>query len=274
MTAGSAPRRMRWIPRQSRSETAFLAENAGVSAACGVPSVHLRVPSSPTRGSGTSSRGYIMPPRPAPEREDVMPPCEPRAAVDRRLLWMSAFAVALWLFLVNPSTALAGGDHPSSGWDSSDHGSGGWQNDTEGSPPSWGHDHGQPPSEGSGPGQPCENQGPPEEQPPVETPPAETPPVETPPVETPPVETPPVETPPETPTTPPETPSTREQHGGGGVMSKEQGQGGGGVVTAAPAETAETTLPFTGSDTPLLMLVGVAFLGLGLVLHRVNAERG
>jgi hypothetical protein len=95
--------------------------------------------------------------------------------------------------------------------------------------------------------------------------------VETPPVETPPVETPPTETP-NTPTTPPETPNTHAHHQqGGGVLGQEQGQGGGEVVTASPAET---TLPFTGIDIPLLMLMGVAFLGFGLVLHRVSAERG
>ena len=93
-----------------------------------------------------------------------MPPYEPRALFDRRFLLVSAFAVALWLFLVNPSTALAGGDHQSQGWGSSDHGSSDWQHGTEGSPPSWDHtpDQGHPPSEGSTPGQPCENQGPPE----------------------------------------------------------------------------------------------------------------
>jgi hypothetical protein len=265
-----------------------------------------------------------------------MHPREPHATIDRRLLWMSAFAVALWLFLVNPTAALAGGDHPSHGWDSSDNGSDSWQHGTEGTPPSWGHtpDQGQPPSEESGPGQPCENQGPPEQQPPVETPPVETPPVETPPehsppvetppehtppehtppvetppvvtppVETPPVETPPVVTPPEVtppvgtppeytppvesppvetpptetpvetphhPTTSPNAPNTRAEHGGG-TLAQEQGQtGAGGVVTASPAESA---LPFTGSEIPLVMLLGVAFLGVGLVLHRVSAARG
>jgi hypothetical protein len=94
--------------------------------------------------------------------------------------------------------------------------------------------------------------------------------VETPPVETPPVETPPTETP-NTPTTPPETPNTNAHQQGGGVLGQEQGQGGGEVVTASPAES---TLPFTGIDVPLLMLMGVAFLGIGLVLHRVSAERG
>jgi hypothetical protein len=57
------------------------------------------------------------------------------------------------------------------------------------------------------------------------------------------------------------------------VLGQEQEHGGGGVVeTAAPS--AETTLPFTGVDLPLLLLTGAAFLGLGLVLHRVSAERG
>ena len=73
--------------------------------------------------------------------------CEPRLTPDRRILWISAFAVALWLFLVNPGTAIAGGDHSSSGWGSpSDHGSGDWQHGSEGTPPSWDHDNGQPPS--------------------------------------------------------------------------------------------------------------------------------
>ena len=64
---------------------------------------------------------------------------EPRVTVDRRILWMSAFAVALWLFLVNPGTAIAGGDHSSSGWgSSSDHGSSDWQHGSEGSPTSSG----------------------------------------------------------------------------------------------------------------------------------------
>ena len=101
-----------------------------------------------------------------------MPPHEPYVAVDRRLLlWMSAFAVALGLFLVNPGAALAGDGHGSHGWDS-DHGSGGWQHDSDKSG-SWGHspDQGQPPSEGSGPGQPCEEEKPPQEKPPVEYPP-------------------------------------------------------------------------------------------------------
>ena len=101
-----------------------------------------------------------------------MHPIELHATVDRRLLWMSAFTVALWLFLVNPNTALAGDHDGSHGWDSSDHGTS-WQGGTEGSTPSWDHppDQGQPPSEGSGSEQPCENEGPPKEQPPAETPP-------------------------------------------------------------------------------------------------------
>lgn len=76
---------------------------------------------------------------------------------------------------------------------------------------------------------------------------------------------------PNRPTSPQTTPNTREQSGGG-VLAKEQDvAGGGGVVTAAPAES---TLPFTGSETPLMVLLGVAFLGVGLVLHRVSAARG
>ena len=48
--------------------------------------------------------------------------CEPRVTADRRTFWISAFAVALWLFLVNPGTAIAGGEHQSSGRGSpSDH---------------------------------------------------------------------------------------------------------------------------------------------------------
>jgi hypothetical protein len=108
-----------------------------------------------------------------------MPLGEPQLASIRRLTLLSVFAAALWLFLVNPGTALADGDHSPNEWDSSsDHGSGSWQD------------------EGSGPGHPCEEHGKPEEHPPV-TPP-ETPPA--------PPETP--ETPPETPPAPPETPET------------------------------------------------------------------
>jgi hypothetical protein len=110
---------------------------------------------------------------------------------------------------------------------------------------------------------------PPVQTPPVQTPPVETPPVQTPPESTPPVETPPVETPVEKPDHPtsPNTPNAPEKNGGG-VLSQEQGTGGGGVVTASPAETA---LPFTGSEVPLLMLLGVTFLGVGLVLRRVSS---
>ena len=107
---------------------------------------------------------------------------EPRAAGGRRFIWISAFALALWLFLVNASAAIAGGDHPSQGWDSpGDHNTSGWTHDSEGTPTSWDHpsDQGQPPPEGSGSGQPCEHPGtPPEETPPV-TPPETTPPPET-----------------------------------------------------------------------------------------------
>jgi hypothetical protein len=56
------------------------------------------------------------------------------------------------------------------------------------------------------------------------------------------------------------------------VLGEEQSGGGGVVETAAPS--AESTLPFTGFDVPLLMLVGTAFLGLGLVLHRATTQRG
>jgi outer membrane biosynthesis protein TonB len=197
--------------------------------------------------------------------------CEPRSTPDRRILWISAFAVALWLFLVNPGTAIAGGEHQSSGWDSpSDHGSGDWQNGSEKSTPEYKPPEETPPVEKP----PVEK--PPVEKPPVETPPVETPPVETPPVETPPVETetPPVETPPEKPnrqTTPPETPNARVERGSGGVLGQEQGSGGGGVVQASPAQSS---LPFTGSETPLLILLGASLLGIGLVLHRMSVQRG
>jgi outer membrane biosynthesis protein TonB len=207
--------------------------------------------------------------------------CEPRLTPDRRILWISAFAVALWLFLVSPGTAIAGGEHQSSGWDSpSDHGSGDWQNGSEKSPPEYKPPEETPPVEKP----PVEK--PPVEKPPVETPPVETPPVEKPPVETPPVETPPVETPPvetetppvETPpekpnrqTTTPETPNTRVERGSGGVLGQEQSSGGGGVVQASPAQSS---LPFTGSETPLLILLGASLLGIGLVLHRMSVERG
>lgn len=98
--------------------------------------------------------------------------------------------------------------------------------------------------------------------------------MQTPPVET---ETPPVETPPETPqkpsrqTTPPETPNTGVKHGSVGVLGQEQGPGGGGVVQAS---AAQSSLPFTGSETPLLILLGASVLGIGLVLHRMSVERG
>ena len=82
---------------------------------------------------------------------------EPRAAPGRRFIWMSAVAIALWLFLVNANAAFAGGDHGSNTWGSpGDQGSGTWQHDSEGTPTSWDHptDQGPPPEE-SGPGQPC-----------------------------------------------------------------------------------------------------------------------
>lgn len=134
-------------------------------------------------------------------------------------------------------------------------------------------DHGTPPTD-----------TPPVETPPVETPPVQTPPVQTPPVETPPVQTPPVETPPvETPDSPtspesPESPTTpveEEGHGGDEVLPQEQGGGiespTGQVTEAAPAAG---TLPFTGSRTPLLVLFGVALLGVGVGLRRVATEQG
>jgi hypothetical protein len=232
-----------------------------------------------------------------------MPPGEPHVASARRLTLVSVFAAALWLFLVNPGTALAEGDHSRHEWDSpSDHGGGGWQDDSEGSPPSSGYppDDGQPPSEGTGPEEPCEEEGPPEEHPPPVTPPEHTPPVppETPPVPpetspappvtTPPVETPPVETPVEAPveetpteetpshenkpTPKPDVPESVTEHGGGLVLPLEQHQGGGGgVVTAAPTAGS---LPFTGSEIPVVVALGIALLGVGLVLHRVSAARG
>jgi hypothetical protein len=57
------------------------------------------------------------------------------------------------------------------------------------------------------------------------------------------------------------------------VLGQEEESGGGGVVETAAPSTA-STLPFTGVDIPLLVLMGATFLGLGLVLHRVSAERG
>jgi hypothetical protein len=56
------------------------------------------------------------------------------------------------------------------------------------------------------------------------------------------------------------------------VLGQENGTGGGEVVeTAAPAES---TLPFTGVDVSLLMVMGAAMLGVGLVLHRASTARG
>ena len=57
------------------------------------------------------------------------------------------------------------------------------------------------------------------------------------------------------------------------MLGQEQASGGGGVVETAAPSTA-STLPFTGVDIPLLVVMGATFLGLGLVLHRVSAERG
>jgi hypothetical protein len=81
-----------------------------------------------------------------------------------------------------------------------------------------------------------------------------------------------VETPvPHTPPSPTEKPKHNTQPGGG-VLGQEEESGSGGVVeTAAPS--AESTLPFTGADIPLLILTGAVFFGLGLVLHRVSTER-
>jgi hypothetical protein len=123
---------------------------------------------------------------------------------------------------------------------------------------------------------PPESKPPPEQTPPVETPPVETPPVETPPVETPPETTPPEYTPPETPTpvaphkpSPPNETQTPNSNSGGSVLGQEEEHGG---VVATPAPSAESTLPFTGVDIPLLMLMGALFLGVGLVLRRVSTE--
>jgi hypothetical protein len=104
--------------------------------------------------------------------------------------------------------------------------------------------------------------------------------VETPPVVTPPVETPPVETP-QTPEAPQESPNAPvKEKGGGGVnvLPQEQGSGGqeapntGITETNAEASPADT-LPFTGSNIPLLVLLGGGFLGLGVGLRRLSAER-
>jgi len=228
---------------------------------------------------------------------------ESRAAGRQRfiLIGTAAFVVALWLSLVYAGAAFAGGDHPSAGW----------QDHTEGTSTSWGDnsDEGHPPPETPGTEGPCDEEGhtPPGETPPAETPPAETqpaetppvetppdhgtppetPPVESPPVETPPVQTPPVETPPvETPNSPtspesPESPTTpveEEGRGGDEVLPQEQGRGGGGIESptgeVTEAAPAAGTLPFTGSRTPLLVLFGVALLGLGVVLRRVAIEQG
>ena len=72
-------------------------------------------------------------------------------------------------------------------------------------------------------------------------------------------------------TTPPETPNTRVERGSGGVLGQEQGSGGGGVVQAAPAQSS---LPFTGSEIAVLILLAVSLLGIGLVLRRISVERG
>ena len=275
---------------------------------------------------------------------------EPRAAGDRRFIWISLFAVALWLFLVNPgllllavstrrrvgarrriteavtgNTARTGALSPGAGRirrrDPAQSSPASTRERHEEQPPvtpsggdpAGGHPAGgHPPEytppettpvetpEETPPETPVETppgetpvETPPVETPPVETPPVETPPVETPPVETPPVETPPVETPPVTPPveTPPETPEetpvetpkrrrkrrplprtcrTRSRVAACWGRSRAPA----GRVEVVKATPAEASLPFTGSNTPLLMLVGVAFLGLGLVLHRVSTERG
>jgi hypothetical protein len=275
---------------------------------------------------------------------------ESRAPVDRRFIWISVFAVALWLSLVNAGAAFAGGEDSSAGQGSwSDQGGADTQHDTGEHSPSWGDtpDEGHPPPEAPAPEEPCEEEGPPEggtppeekppewtppeekppaetppgeekppvetppdhekppgekppdyekppaetppeETPPVETPPVQTPPVETPPVQTPPVETPPVQTPPvesppaetppaETPTESPTAPVAEER---GDVLPQEAvGGGGGQEAPAAPvtetgvqAAPAGTTLPFTGSHGPWLVLIGLGFLGLGVGLRRVIAR--
>jgi LPXTG-motif cell wall-anchored protein len=66
-------------------------------------------------------------------------------------------------------------------------------------------------------------------------------------------------------------PDSVTEHGGGVVLPLEQQQGGGGVVAASPSAG---TLPFTGSETGLLVLLGVVFLGLGFVLRRVSVPHG
>jgi hypothetical protein len=139
-----------------------------------------------------------------------------------------------------------------------------------------------PPDHGTPPTETPPVQTPPVQTPPVQTPPVETPPVQTPPVQTPPVETPPVETP-DSPTSPesPETPNTpvdEEGRGGDEVLPQEQGQGGGGIESptseVTEAAPAAGSLPFTGGRTPLLVLFGVALLGLGVGLRRVATEQG
>jgi hypothetical protein len=241
---------------------------------------------------------------------------EPCAAADRRFIWISVFAVALWLSLVNVGPAFAGGEHPpqDEGY-SHDQGSGDWQHDKEGTPGSWGGtpDEGHPPPEAPVPEEPCKEEQPPEEtpppshetppghetppveKPPVEKPPVEKPPVETPPVVTPPVVTPPVVTPPvvtppvvtppvvtppETPDTPESPPAPVEEKGGGGVdvLPQEQGSGGeeaptGGITETSAEAGPAATLPFTGSRTPLLVLLGTGFLVLGVGVRRLTSER-
>jgi hypothetical protein len=140
-------------------------------------------------------------------------------------------------------------------------------------------DHGTPPTETPPVTPPTET---PPVTPPTETPPVQTPPVQTPPVQTPPVETPPVETPdsPTSPESPESPPAPVEEEGGGGdeVLPQEQGHGGGGIESptseVTEAAPAAGTLPFTGSRTPLLVLFGVALLGLGVALRRVATEQG
>jgi hypothetical protein len=101
--------------------------------------------------------------------------------------------------------------------------------------------------------------------------------------------TPPVTETPPAPTTPPVTdtpPAPVEEEGGGGggggaqdvLPQADQGGGGGGAppaeVPPTEAATAPGTLPFTGPNVPMLLLVGVGLLGLGAGLRRVGAERG
>jgi LPXTG-motif cell wall-anchored protein len=66
-------------------------------------------------------------------------------------------------------------------------------------------------------------------------------------------------------------PDSVTEHGGGVVLPLEQQEGGGGVVAASPTAG---TLPFTGSETGLLVMLGVVLLGVGFVLRRVGTAQG